>query len=78
MLVSKLTAILQLACAMDASHRQKLMDPQIKISEDKIRIRVVPKESFLLERWAFERHTAFFNDVFGLEPQLRLQKEGSK
>lgn len=78
MLVSKLTAILQLACAMDASHRQKLMDPQIKISEDKIRIRVVPKESFLLERWAFERHTAFFNDVFGLEPQLRLQKEESK
>ena len=54
------------------------LDPQIKISEDKIRIRVVPKESFLLERWAFERHTAFFNDVFGLEPQLRLQKEGSK
>ena len=78
MLVSKLTAILQLACAMDASHRQKLMDPQIKISEDKIRIRVIPKESFLLERWAFERHTAFFYDVFGLEPQLRLQKEGSK
>ncbi len=78
MLVSKLIAILQIACAMDASHRQKLMDPQIKISEDKLRIRVIPKESFLLERWAFERHTAFFFDVFGLEPQLRLQKEGSK
>ena len=76
MVVSKLIAIMQLANAMDASHKQKLtqISLNMKSGEGKLRIRMVPKESYLLEKWMFERHAPFFHDVFGIEPQLRVQR----
>ena len=72
MVLSKLIAIIRLANAMDASHKQKLTQLSIKIVDGKLRIRMVPKESYLLEKWMFERDCEFFHDVIGLEPQLRV------
>ncbi len=74
MVVSKLIAIIRLANAMDASHKQKLSQPIVKITEDKFRIRIIPKESYVFEKWMFDRQAVFFYDIFGLEPQLRIQK----
>ena len=75
MVLSKLIAIIRLANAMDASHKQKLTQLQVKIADGKLRIRMVPKESYLLEKWMFERDSEFFHDVIGLEPQLRVIHE---
>ncbi len=75
MVVSKLIAILKLSNAMDASHKQKLTQMSVTIKEGKLRIRMTPRESYVLEKWMFDRFSAFFYDVFGLEPQLKITRE---
>ena len=75
---SKLIAILQLANAMDASHKQKLMDLSFKTADDTLRIRMIPKDNYLLEKWMFDRHTPFFHDVFGLKPELKVKRGNEK
>lgn len=74
MVTCKLIAILQLANAMDASHKQKLTELSVKMAEGQLRIRMVPKENYLLEKWMFERHSPFFHDVFGLKPELKVKR----
>ncbi len=71
---AKLIAILQLANAMDASHKQKLTNVSVKIDEKTLQIRMLPRENYLLEKWMFERHEAFFQDVFGLKPELKVKR----
>lgn len=70
---AKLIAIFRLANALDKSRRQKVADVRVKLTEDKMQVSVQSGESLVLEQWAFGQCSAFFKDVFGLSPVLKIK-----
>lgn len=75
MAVSKLLAILQLANAMDCSHKQKLYDITAKQEDDLFILRAYTKENAMLEEWVFQQSAGLFREVFSLEPQLKVRRK---
>ena len=70
---AKLIAIFRLANALDKSRRQKIKDVRVKLTEDKMQVSVQSGENLVLEKWAFGQCSAFFKDVFGLSPVLKIK-----
>ena len=73
--VSKLTACLKLADAMDRSHRQKLRDVRIVLAEQSMTVRAETGQDALLEEWEFERDASLFEEVFGIKPALAIKRK---
>ena len=73
--VSKLLAVLQLANAMDCSHKQKLYDITAKLEGDLFILRAYAKENAMLEEWVFQQSGGLFREVFSLEPQLKVRRK---
>lgn len=71
--IAKLVAIFRLSNALDKSKRQKLRLYKIKITNDKLEIKVDTADNALLEKWAFEECAGFFKEVFGLSPELHIR-----
>ncbi len=71
--VSKLSAIFQLANAMDKSHLEKLKNVKMSLEEDRVLIKAQSSSNTLLERWDFEYAARFFKEVFGLSPELSVK-----
>lgn len=71
--VSKLSAIFQLANAMDKSHLEKLKNVKMSLEDDRVVIKAQSSSNTLLERWDFEFAARFFKDVFGLSPELSVK-----
>lgn len=71
LLVSKLTAMLQIAEALDVSHKQKISKVNVTVSEDKIYLITDTRENILLEEWYFNNTVEFFQDVFGVKPIIK-------
>ncbi len=71
--VSKLSAIFQLANAMDKSHLEKLKNVKMSLEEDRVLIKAQSSANTLLERWDFEYAARFFKEVFGLSPELSVK-----
>jgi len=70
-LVQKLSAILRLANALDASHKQKVKSLEVKIhSQDEVEIAIRSNGSFLLERSSFEDMKGLFEEVSGSKISL--------
>lgn len=74
LILSKLTAILRLADALDKSHKQKIMDISLELDGNKLYLYAYSKKEVLLEQWSFESNTDFFVDVFGLEPVFKHRR----
>ena len=74
LVLSKLTAILRLADALDKSHKQKIMDISLELDGNKLYLYAYSKKEVLLEQWSFETNTDFFIDVFGLEPVFKHRR----
>jgi exopolyphosphatase/guanosine-5'-triphosphate,3'-diphosphate pyrophosphatase len=72
--IAKLVAIFRLANALDKSRKQKIKSVKVKLTEDKIQVAVQSNENLFLEKWAFEQCSAFFKDVFGLSPVLKIKQ----
>ena len=72
--VAKLVAIFRLANALDKSRRQKIKSVRVKLTEDRMQVSVQSGENLFLEKWAFEQCSAFFKDVFGLSPVLKMKQ----
>lgn len=70
LILFKLSAILEIANAMDAGHQQKIRRVDLKISRSKVRFRIRTSKDHALESWAFNRHTRTFEEVFGRKPIL--------
>ncbi|MDQ5983833.1 MAG: Guanosine-5'-triphosphate,3'-diphosphate pyrophosphatase [Eubacteriales bacterium SKADARSKE-1] len=68
--VSKMVAIFRLANALDKSKKQKFKSIKIKLFEEKLIITVESDENVYLEKWAFNKCVPFFEEVFGVNPQL--------
>jgi len=73
-LVSKLSAILRLADALDRSHMQKFNDIDVKITENELLITITTDKNIDLEQWSFHEKGAFFEEVFGIKAVIRQKK----
>ena len=75
-IVSKLSSILKIADAMDASHKQKGKKIQCKIKDNEFVIICDASEDMSFEKWAFESRSSMFEDVMGIKPVLKTRREG--
>lgn len=72
--VSKLTAILKLANALDRSHLQKVESLKTAIRDGQLILTVEYKGDFTLEEGLFEEKAEFFEGIFSIKPVLKLKK----
>jgi len=73
--ISKLTAILRMADAMDASHKQKFKNVSIVSLPDTLSISFDCNEDLTYEQWAFGNKTDLYKQVFGATPVLRPRRQ---
>jgi len=71
--VSKLTAILKIAESLDISHKQKIADINIVNSQDKLLLKIYSQKDNLLEQWSFMNSREFFQEVMGIELEIKAQ-----
>lgn len=72
--ITKITAILRIANAMDRSHRQKFRDVKMSLREKELLIQVTTNEDITLEKGLFPEKAVFFEEVFGVRPVIRQKK----
>ncbi|MDR3240325.1 MAG: phosphatase, partial [Clostridiales bacterium] len=73
-LVSKLSAILRVADALDRSHTQKFNDIDVKITDDELIVSITTDKNIDLEQWSFKEKGRFFEEVFGIKAVIRKKK----
>ena len=73
LLVSKLIAIFRIANALANAKKQKINSLNIKIFNDEIIFTGETDENVYLEKWAFNKCAPFFEEVFGIKPQLIIK-----
>lgn len=76
--ISELAAILRIANILDKSHRQKIKNVSAVVKAGKLIITVNTFEDFTLEAGLFESRAEFFEQVFGLVPQLKVKRSAEK
>ena len=69
--IAKLTAILRLANSMDRGHLHKLMDCQAAVKKGKLVVKTEYPGDLTLEAVSFEQKAEFFEEIFGIRPQLK-------
>ena len=74
-MIAKLTAILRLANSMDRSHKQKMKDCRMAVRGGRLVVTTDYEGSIVLEQYSFDQKADFFEEVFGIRPELR-QKRG--
>ena len=70
LIIAKLLAILRLADALDRSHSSKVKDIKVQIKSRKLKLKILSDQRILLEKWSIETKSEFFEDVFGLKPEI--------
>ena len=70
--VTKLVAIIRVACALDAGSNQKVEDIRIEEVENTLVVHVKTKENISLEWWTFNRDALYFSEIFGMEISLAI------
>lgn len=74
MVVSKLTAMLKIANAMDRSHKQKFKNVKASLKERELVITVESPESIVLEKGLFSAYANSFEEIFSIKPKIREKK----
>lgn len=69
--VSKLSAILRLAEALDISHKQKIKGIELGISGKELHFRLKSVQDTLLEESNFSNNAVFFEEVMGTKPIIK-------
>ena len=65
--LAKLSAILQMANALDKSHKQKMKNFSINLSDNKLLLEINYMGDLSLEILSFNSHKDFFREIFGIE-----------
>ncbi len=73
-LVSKLSAILRIADALERNKEHKFDDIDVKIEDDVLEVVIKTDKNTDLELWAFNRKGLFFKEVFGISPVLKKKR----
>lgn len=72
--VAKLSAILRIATALDASHKQKIKQIVISLKKNnELIVRAKTNADITLERWSFNKRVKLFEDVFGIKVVLKQE-----
>ena len=74
-LVSKLTSILRMADALDASHREKVKKMNVVLKSDCLHITCESNVEMSFEEWSFEHRCGVFAEVMGIPAQLRIRRQ---
>ena len=72
--VSKLTALLRLADALDRGNVEKFSRIDVKLSDTVLVVTVSTDVNIALEKWSFEMKGRFFAEVFGIKAELRVKR----
>lgn len=72
---AKLVAIIRIADALDRSHRQKISNLKVNLQGQDMILRGESSADTLLEEWTFEVKSEFFQEVFGIRPQLKVKRK---
>lgn len=70
--VTKLVAIIRVACALDAGSNQKIESISIEERQNELVVHANTKENISLEWWTFNRDSLYFTEVFGMEIRLTI------
>ena len=68
--VTKLVAIIRVACALDAGSNQKISDVILEERDNILYVFCRTNEDISLEWWTFNRDAEYFTEVFGMELML--------
>lgn len=72
--ITKLSAILRIATALDASHKQKIKQIVVSLKKDNhLIIHAKTNADITLERWSFNKHVKLFEEVFGIKVSLKQE-----
>lgn len=71
-LARKLSAILGLAAALDASKTGKLKNIKLSLSENRLIVSATSLSTVPMEIWAFRSQADAFSSVFGVNPELQI------
>lgn len=74
MLVSKLTAILRIAEALDKGHIKKFDDIDLKIKDNTLIIGISTLRNTQIEEWSFAAKRRYFETVFGMKAVIKKKK----
>ena len=74
-LLSKLTALLRLADAMDISHAGSVSDVSLTEVDSGWSIQLFGKNDMMLARWALSKHKSLFEEVFGVTLEIDLSDQ---
>ncbi|BCN30357.1 Ppx/GppA phosphatase family protein [Anaeromicropila herbilytica] len=72
--ISKLSAILKIANAMDKSHKQKFSDIQLTLKDNLLVITAKTIRDITLEMGLFESKADYFEEVYGIRPVLKQKR----
>jgi len=73
-LITKLTAILRVANALDRSHKQKFRNIKAKLSDKKLTLTVDTSQDITLERGLFTDNSELFQEVYGVKIHIVKRK----
>ncbi len=68
--VAKLSAVIRLAIALDASHNQKIKKIEVDAEENALIVKAHTNQDISLEKWTFEEREPYFREIFGLDIKL--------
>ncbi|CAM3025395.1 exopolyphosphatase [Sporolactobacillus spathodeae] len=71
LVVAKLAALLRIADALDDSRQQKVDKIRVSLAHDRVVITAESADDLSLERLTFEEKAAYFEEVYGIMPQLK-------
>lgn len=71
MTIAKLTALLRIADALDASRQQKITEISVSIKDVDVVITAKARTNIELEKFEFNQKGEFFEAVFGMHPELK-------
>ncbi len=70
--ISKLSAILRVCKALDASRNQRVPDIQVQAKNGKLRLSVAGMTDLSLEQLELRRERVLFENIFGMRPELSV------
>ena len=70
-IVTKLSALLRLADAMDTSHANPVTHVTLKETKPGWQIQLSGKSDLMLENWSLSKHKSLFEEVFGVKLEIQ-------
>ena len=68
--VTKLVAVIRMACSLDAGSNQKISDIDITEQDNTMIVTAYTDQDISLESWTFKRDAVYFTEIFGMEIKL--------